>query len=132
MDAYGRRGLAWQSKGDYEKAVADFSNGIALDPKDARAYDSLAWIYATCPNVQFRDGKKAVDNASKACELTAWKDSNNIGTLAAAYAETGDFEAAVKQVEKAIELTPQKEKADYQSRLDLYKAHKPYREEVKK
>ncbi len=54
------------------------------------------------------------------------------GLLAAAYAETGDFSNAVKWQGKVIELAPEKGKAILRSRLDLYKAHKPYREDVKK
>ncbi len=44
------------------------------------------------------------------------------------YAESGDFDNAIKWIEKAIELAPGKEKSDYRFYLDLYKQGKPYRE----
>jgi len=68
-------------------------------------------------------------SATKACELSAWKVPYMIGTLSAACAEAGDFDAAVKWQSKAIELsTDAKEKEDYRSQLKLYQEKKPYRE----
>jgi tetratricopeptide (TPR) repeat protein len=137
---YNNRGDAWEAKGEYDKAIADYNEAIRLDPKYAHPWDGRAWVAATCPNAKYRDGKKAVDDATKSCELDGWKDSDKLDTLAAAYAEAGDFLNAVKWEEKATELAPENEiapepeksKAHFRSRLELYKTHKPYREEVKK
>jgi tetratricopeptide (TPR) repeat protein len=87
---------------------------------------------ATCPDAKYRDGKKAVDDGKRACELTAWRDAHALDTLAAAYAEAGDFQNAVKWQEKAVALYPASSKSELRSRLDLYKAHKPYRDAAKK
>ena len=70
-------------------------------------------------------------NATKACELYRWKDSTGLATLAAAYAESGDFKQAVEQQKKAIELASEENRAAYLSRLKLYKQGKPYRDEKK-
>ncbi len=126
--AYTNRGIAWRSKGEYDRAVADYSEAIRLDPKNIYSYNARAWIWATCPNAAFRDGNQAVASATRACELSDWKDPGNIDTLAAASAEAGDFEQAVRWQTKAIDLLPDaKKKADYRTRLELYQAKKPYR-----
>ena len=86
-------------------------------------------LMAACPEAKFRDGKGAVKFATRACELTKWKDPLSLNTLAAAQAEAGDFDAAVKSQKKAIELlTDERQKDDYRSRLALYQAKKPYRQ----
>ncbi|MFI5456325.1 MAG: tetratricopeptide repeat protein [Isosphaerales bacterium] len=126
---YNNRGNAWYAKKEYDKAIADYNEAIRLDPKYTRVYNSRAWLWATCPDAKYRDGKNAVESATNACELSAWKVPYMIGTLSAAHAEAGDFESAVKWQSKAIELlTDEKEKEDYRSRLKLYQEKRPYRD----
>ena len=129
--AYNNRGTAWYGKGQYDKAISDWNEAIRLVPKWARPYNIRAWLYASCPDGRFRNGRKAVENARKACELTDWKHANNIDTLAAAYAEDGSFSEAVRWQQKAIDLAPANQKADFRSRLSLYQARKPYRTKPK-
>ena len=75
-----------------------------------------------------RDGKSAVAFATKACELTEWKDPGSLETLAAACAESGEFDAAVKWQTKAIGLlSDEKQQEHYGTRLTLYQQRKPYR-----
>jgi len=126
--AYEGRGTAYNGKGEYDKAVADYSEAIQLEPKRALSWNGLAWLYATCPQANLRDGKKAVEHAKQACGLSEWKDPNMVDTLAAAYAENGDYEQAVKWATKYLE-TPNlsaKETPGAKSRLALYQGHKPY------
>ena len=130
--SYLGRALAWADKGEYDKAIAGCSEAIRIDPKLSDAYMLRAWIWATCPDARVRDGNKAVESATKACELEGWKEEHHIDTLAAAYAESGDFESAVKWQTKAMEMAPEDDKADYRARLDLYRSGKPYREGPKK
>ena len=115
--------------GNYEAAKAHYADAIRLDPGCAEAYNASAMIMAACPEAKFRDGKGAVAFATRACELTKWKDPRFLNTLAAAQAEMGDFDAAVTSQKKAIELlTDQRQQDDYRSRLVLYQAKKPYRQ----
>jgi tetratricopeptide (TPR) repeat protein len=136
--AYINRGNAWSNKKEYGKAIADYNQAIRLE-RFFLAYRNRAWLEATCPDARFRDGKKAVDDATKACDLAmeawgtdGWKNAICLEALAAAYAEAGDFHAAVKWQTTAIELVDAKTKAHLQSRLKLYRDHKPYRQEPNK
>ena len=116
---------------EYAKAIADYTEAIRIDPEDPSAYNNRAWLWATCPDAPHRDGKQAVASATRACELTDWKDASDLDTLAAAYAETGDFDAAVKWQEKAIKAyTEEKDRAEFASGGPL-RAKKPYRDEAK-
>jgi hypothetical protein len=77
----------------------------------------------------FRDAKKAVESATKACELTNWKDDTCLDTLATGQAEAGEFDLAVKWEEAAIKLTPGTEGEMLKwrkERLALYRDKKPY------
>ena len=77
-----------------------------------------------------RDGAKAVELATKACELSDWKHREMIATLAAACAEAGDWASAVERQQQAIELAVSaKEKKTDQQRFQLYEQHKPFRDD---
>jgi len=110
----------------------DYRFGQFGDRSAAKALNDLAWVKATHPSPQLRNGREAVEYATRACEMTEWKELICIDTLAAAYAEVGDFESAVKWQEKAIsliaELDRPKEKAQFEERLKLYLSSQPYRE----
>ena len=129
--AYANRGMAYRAKKDYEHAIDDYTQAIRLDSKNSVALNNRAWLWAVCPDAKFRDGTRAVESATRACELTAWKSANNVDTLAAACAEAGDFESAVRWQQKAQPLFPDEEtRARGKERLNFYKLGKPYREVV--
>jgi tetratricopeptide (TPR) repeat protein len=95
----------------FEGALADFDAAIRLDPRHDEAYLSRAWLLASCPNTRLRDPRKAVESATRACELTDRHEAHDLGGLAAVYAETGDVAAAVNWQWKAIELMTGDEKS---------------------
>ena len=101
----------------------------ASTPRIAKAYNSRAWLWATCPDEKYRDGKRAVESATLACELTDWKEAYYLDTLAAAYAECGDFAHAIEYQEKAQGLyKDEKDREKGRDRLALYREKKPYRD----
>ena len=121
-------GSARQARGELRKAIENFRRAIELDPKFARAHNNLAWLLATCADGELRDGKQAVEHATKACELVDFRDAEYLDTLAAAHAESGQFEQAVMRAKEAIEKAAPAQKAIIQKRLERYEARKPYRE----
>lgn len=101
---------------------------LAINPDNPAALNRLAWLHATCPLEELRDGAAAVRDARRACELTGYQMPSYLDTLAAAFAELGRFDDAVYWQEQAIQLAPDELRSDYESRLPLYKAGQPYRE----
>src|SRR5207249_3879936 len=113
-----------------EHALADYAEAIRLNPKYASAINNRAWIYATTKVEKFRNGKLAVEEATKACELTGWKNPGYLDTLSVAYAEVGNFEQAIRWQKKALEdPTYEKEDGDdAKVKLALFEKKQPFRE----
>ena len=72
------------ARGRYDKAIEDYAEVLRVDPKSVDMYNALGWLRATCPDAKYRDGVEAVRNATNACELTDWKDTDSLDTLARA------------------------------------------------
>lgn len=128
-EAYHFRAHAYSGKKQYDKAIGDMTEAIRISPEDPELLNCFAWQLATCPEARFRDGDRAVVLAQKALEISGARYANFLGTLAAAAAEAGDFERAIKAQQEALEAAPAAEKASFQSRLSLYEKRRPYHEE---
>ena len=104
---------------------------MRLAPNEAQVHNGIAWLLAACPVDTFRDGPRAVEHARKAVELAGAKDTYCLDTLAAACAEAGQFDEAVRREKEAIEAADAadvKRLAELNVRLRLYQERKPYRE----
>lgn len=115
------------------EAIAAYRQALKLDPNLVEALNNLAWILASDPNAELRNGAEAVQLAQRACELTGNKEPMLIGTLAAAHAEAGQFSDAVAAAERARQLASTaglKEVAEKNEQLlELYRAGKPYHQQ---
>ncbi|HST31438.1 MAG TPA: tetratricopeptide repeat protein [Chthoniobacterales bacterium] len=158
------RAIIYQTIGNYAAALKDLNALTSVTFQTTNQYGmalALNWrasLRATCPDASFRDGKVAVQDAKRACEMSKWKYADYIDTLAAAYAESGDFDSAVRYEQQAIDLNrsgkdetlqktdypgsdklavkmaeiAQKALPEYFKRLELYKHHHPYRSATKR
>ncbi|QDV24373.1 tetratricopeptide repeat protein [Aureliella helgolandensis] len=143
------RGDALLSVGEHANAIADYEAALKTleeqrgetedDPKLDYDYsgllNNLSWVFATSPNEELRDATRALELGLKACEVTDYKAPHILSTLAAAYAENGDFENARKWSAKSVELASEDEDGDQEQlehlkkELESYQQDKPWREE---
>jgi tetratricopeptide (TPR) repeat protein len=130
-NAYYYMGRALWLRGQASEGIKYFQRAVEIGPKYVPALNSLAWIYATHPSGQIRNGAQAVVLAERACQLTGQKSAPLLDTLAAAYAEAGSFDQAVTTAAKAKILAEQAGNGPLASeigdRLLLYSAGRPYR-----
>jgi tetratricopeptide (TPR) repeat protein len=116
---------------EFEQAIYWLERAINSDPKYPYTYNDLAWLLATYRNEKYRDGNKAVRLAKKAVEL--FPKGKHLDTLAAAYAEVGQFEDALETQGEAISILlkegiPETKLSEYKERLTAYQANRPWRE----
>jgi tetratricopeptide (TPR) repeat protein len=116
------RGLALAALGDFDGAVVDHIEAIRISPNAAEAHNHFAEFWALCPDRTRRDGKVALELATRACELSAWEDATCVGTLAAAHAELGQLDQAVAWAERAAALAAPLQRHWFTVRLDEYRA----------
>lgn len=126
--AFQGRADTYLNLGQQDKAMEDYEQALQLDPANSGVLNNLAWLLATSPEEKLRNGKRAIELATKACEVTEFKQAHILSTLAAAYAETGDFETAKKWSSKAVELGEGSMKEQLAKELKSYEERKPWRE----
>ena len=149
------KGDALLSSGKHPEAVKSFEEALKLGKSIAELEESegaeepstlddgvlnnLAWVLATSPDEEVRDGQRAIELATQAAELTEFKQAHILSTLASGYAETGDFENAIKWIEKAIKVNSDGEEGmdekrtetqrqSLQKEYESYKKKEPWRE----
>ena len=123
-------GNALLEQGQWAEAIVECQTTLQIDPTHSLAMNDLAWLLATVPDARLRNGAEAVKLGEQACRLTNYKMTLFVGTLAAAYAEAGRFDDAVKTANQAIALATAGGQPALAARngelLKLYQAHQAY------
>jgi tetratricopeptide (TPR) repeat protein len=99
-----RLALSLLIQGKAEESITHYEEAIRLKPDWPEPLNDLAWLFATYPRAELRNGPQAVELAERACKLTNFKEARFLGTLDAAYAESGRFPEAITTAEEAKNL----------------------------
>lgn len=128
--SYTNRGRTWLEKREFGKAVKDFECAIHVEPENADICREVAWLFATSPVDELRDGTRAIQLATIACNINRWEYGDDLAILAAAYAEVGRFKTAVCYQELALEYDEcvGPDGNEFRQRLELYKQQQPFRD----
>ena len=130
---YERRARVWLLQGNYANANFDLSKAIEINPQNAEAHNVYAWFLSTCPDDKYRNGTLATEYAKKALQLKP-TITHFMDTLAAAYAETAQFNKAIETQKQAIRMLNKKDvwyksyKKLYEHHLQIFESQKPLRD----
>lgn len=117
-------------QGQSQKGIQQYHEALHYDPDQPLVLNNLAWLLATSEDSKIRNGAEAVRLAERACAVTHYQITAYLGTLAAAYAEAGRFEDAVKTEEDVITSTGASGQTNQLEKnrqlLELYRAGRPY------
>ncbi len=118
--------------GNHRAAAEAFRRGLSQSPDDPRLAWRLAWVLATAPEDELRDGEEARRHAEHACRLTGLRMPEALDALAAAYAESGHFDRAARAAHRARSLASRSGRGELARRIEerwkLYASGEPYRE----
>jgi tetratricopeptide (TPR) repeat protein len=125
-------GVALAQQRRTREAVAQWQESLKCEPDDESAQNKLAWVLATAPDPSLRDGARAVQLAERALQLSGHRKAEVFRVLAAAYAETGRFRAAIEIANRGLQLaTEQKDSAladELRKNISLFENNVPLRD----
>ncbi|MBI5187376.1 MAG: tetratricopeptide repeat protein [Nitrospinae bacterium] len=131
-EAHLNMGMVLSAQGKTAESIREYEEALRLKKSWPEVENNLAWILATAKDKNLRDGKKAVLLAESANAALGGKNVEVLNTLAAAYAEAGRFEEALRAASTACELALGSGKEnlakDIKKRIELYKAGSAYQE----
>ena len=131
-NAHNNLGVVLIQSGDPRGAIAQWEQTLAIKPNDGNAQNNLAWVLATYPDAEIRDARHAIELAENASRLPGGQDPIVLRTLAAAYAESGDFARAIEIAERAAASAKSGQNPSLvqtvESEIDEYRNGRPHRE----
>src|SRR5437764_1515508 len=127
--------IALDEEGQSVEAVKHYEKALQISPQSVSALNNLAWLLATGSNASLRNGARAIQLARQADQLSGGTNALVLRTLAAAYAEAGQFGKAIESARTAMQLG-RSQRADslvteLQQQIALYELALPYREMAK-
>ena len=132
VDTHTSLGTALMRKGIPAEAIREFQIALQINPQSINALNYLSWALATCSDDSLRKGDTATGLAEQARNLTNGRDPLVLRTLAAAYAETGNYSKAIEVASAGLTLAREQKNprlaASIQKELALYQAGSPYHE----
>jgi tetratricopeptide (TPR) repeat protein len=132
VQAHSYLGMALVMKGEDAEGLAQWRQALKKDPDNIQVLNDAAWLLATSSDAALRNGNEATSLAEHAVELTSARKPALLGTLAAAYAEGGEFDKAIELEQRATDLAAQQGDARLAaalgSRTALFRAKTPIRQ----
>ncbi len=134
FEALRGRADAYLNTGDHADAVTDYEAALKMKPDDSGILNNLAWVLATSPDDKVRNGKRSIELSTQAAKMSEYKQAFILSTLAAGYAETGDFDTAKQWSQKAVDIGSDDPdvkpdvNAQLKKELASYQNKKPWRE----
>jgi tetratricopeptide (TPR) repeat protein len=126
-DLYAYRAKVREDLHDYRGALADHEAALRIDPDHKQSHNNIGWLLAACADDQIRNGEAALRHAEQAVGQPPNQRWIELGLLAAANAELGRFDEAVKLQRQSMEVMPANDETGAKVRLDLYLKGQPYR-----
>ncbi len=134
-DCHTTLAIALEEKGNPTEAIQHYNKALELAPKSIPTLTNLAWLLATSQDASLRNGLKAVELAKQAERLVGGTNALVLRTLAAAYAENGEFANAIETAHSAVQLArlhgEDSLMTDLDQQIALYELGLPYRETPK-
>jgi tetratricopeptide (TPR) repeat protein len=135
VDCHTTLAIALEEKGNAAEAMQHYQKALEVSPQSIPTLTNLAWLLATSKDASVRNGAKAIELARQADRLTGGANTLVLRTLAAAYAEDGQFVNAIRTARSAIQLTRMQGEdsltTDLNEQVRLYQLGLPYRETTK-
>jgi tetratricopeptide (TPR) repeat protein len=134
-DCHTTLAIALEEKGNPAEAIQHYQKALELAPRSIPTLTNLAWLLATSQDASVRNGRKAIELAGRADQLIGGTNTLVLRTLAAAYAENGEFAKAIRTARSAMQLARMRGEdsltMDLDQQIALYQLGMPYREGAK-